>query len=65
MAQVKVLQAEVRSSGMTARGEDIALIAEVVSTCSGLSRAELAGTVCELLGWRWRPAEDARMSGPA
>ncbi len=52
MAQVKTLQAAVTASGLTAQGEDIALIGEVVSTCSGLSRAELAGTVCELLGWQ-------------
>ena len=29
-----------------------ALIQEVVETCSGLSRTELARTVCDLLGWR-------------
>jgi hypothetical protein len=36
--------------------QDISLIQEVVETCSGISRRELAHTVCELLDWR-------RMSG--
>lgn len=31
---------------------ELELIREVVSTCRGLSRQELATTVCELLGWR-------------
>ena len=30
---------------------DVALMREVVVQCSGLSRMELAATVCELLGW--------------
>lgn len=30
---------------------DLGLIREVVDQCSGLSRIELAATVCELLGW--------------
>jgi len=34
------------------RTRDLALIREVVVTCGGLSRQELASTVCELLGWR-------------
>jgi len=32
--------------------EDLGLIQEVVKDCSGVSRTELAHTVCELLGWR-------------
>jgi len=32
--------------------EDIALIQEVVGTCGGISRRELAHTVCELLEWK-------------
>ena len=34
---------------------DLELIAEVLETCSGLSRAELGATVCELLEWK-RPS---------
>nr|WP_319392080.1 DUF4338 domain-containing protein [uncultured Desulfobacter sp.] len=33
-------------------GKEIALIQEVVATCGGLSRRELAHTVCELLEWK-------------
>ena len=33
-------------------GEDILLIQEVVDTCGGISRRELAHTVCELLEWK-------------
>ena len=33
---------------------ELALIQEVVGTCGGLSRMELAATVCELLGWKRR-----------
>jgi len=32
--------------------EELGLIREVVETCSGLSRTELARTVCDLLDWR-------------
>jgi hypothetical protein len=32
--------------------KDLALIREVVTTCDGLSRAELASTVCELMDWK-------------
>jgi len=34
---------------------EVSLIQEVVQTCTGISRKELANTVCELLDWR-RPA---------
>lgn len=34
--------------------EEQALIREIVDSCGGLSRMELAATVCELLGWRRR-----------
>jgi len=37
-------------------GEEISLIQEVVATCGGISRHELANTVCELLEWK-RPTE--------
>ena len=33
-------------------GEELSLIQEVVQTCSGISRTELAHTVCELLQWK-------------
>ena len=39
-------------AGRDLDAEDLALIREVVETCAGLSRTELAKTVCELLGWR-------------
>ena len=32
--------------------EDVSLIQEIVETCAGLSRLELAHTVCELLEWK-------------
>lgn len=35
--------------------DELSVIQEVVETCSGLSRKELAQTVCELLDWR-RPS---------
>jgi len=35
--------------------QEVSLIQEVVQTCTGISRRELANTVCELLDWR-RPA---------
>ncbi len=38
--------------GRPVSGEDMELIREVVETCSGLSRTELARTVCDLLDWR-------------
>ena len=33
-------------------GEEISLIQEIVGTCGGISRRELAHTVCELLEWK-------------
>lgn len=39
-------------SGLAASAEQVSLIADVVKSCRGLSRAELAATVCELLGWQ-------------
>lgn len=39
-------------SGRVFCEDEVDLIAEVVSSCSGLSRWELAATVCELVGWR-------------
>src|SRR2546428_2945540 len=44
-------QTPARFSGRQFTPKELALIHEVVETCSGLSRKELAQTVCELLGW--------------
>ena len=38
--------------GQQVTPKDLALIREVVTTCDGLSRSELANTVCELLDWK-------------
>ena len=38
--------------GRTFVSEEMSLIQEVVEDCSGLSRMELARTVCELIDWR-------------
>lgn len=43
--------ASYRFSGRTFTGQEVALIREVVETCAGVSRKELANTVSELLGW--------------
>jgi hypothetical protein len=40
-------------------GEEISLIQEVVATCGGISRRELAHTVCELLEWK-RPNDQLK-----
>jgi hypothetical protein len=42
---------EIRFLGQEVKAEELELIKEVVSTCGGLSRMELAHTVCELVGW--------------
>lgn len=42
-------------AGRRFSGADLELIADVVASCSGLSRAELAATVCELVDWK-RPS---------
>jgi len=41
-------------SGRRFRPKELALIREVVESCTGLSRKELAQTLCELLGWKRR-----------
>lgn len=38
--------------GQPVSGPQLALVREVVETCAGLSRTELARTVCDLLRWR-------------
>lgn len=40
-----------RCAGRAVGPAELALIREVVAQCAGLSRMELAHTVCELLGW--------------
>ena len=40
-----------RFSGRTFTVKEVALIREVVETCAGVSRKELANTISELLGW--------------
>ena len=44
--------ATTRFSGRTFSVREMTLIREIVRDCSGLSRMELARTVCELLRWR-------------
>jgi len=39
-------------SGRKFTEEEVLLIKEVVETCTGISRTELAHTVCELLNWK-------------
>jgi hypothetical protein len=41
-----------RFCGREFTAEDMSLIQEVVKTCTGISRLELANTVCELLEWK-------------
>ena len=41
-----------RFSGRAFSVQEVTLSREVVQDCSGLSRMELARTVCELLRWR-------------
>jgi hypothetical protein len=46
---------QLRFCGREFSVQEVSLIQEVVQTCKGISRKELANTVCELLDWR-RPA---------
>lgn len=43
---------EYRFCGREFTPEELSLIREVVVSCGGLSRTELASTICELLGWK-------------
>ena len=38
--------------GRTFNGDEVDQIKEIVSTCNGISRTELASTVCELFDWK-------------
>ena len=53
-------ETEQRFCGREFTAKEVLLIREVVDTCSGLSRFELANTVCELLDWK-RPAGGLKM----
>jgi hypothetical protein len=44
--------AQQRFCGREFSAEEVSLIQEVVATCGGISRNELANTVCELLDWK-------------
>ncbi len=41
-----------RFCGRDFTAEEVSLIQELVETCAGISRAELACTICELLDWK-------------
>jgi len=41
-----------RYCGRTFTGDEVDQIKEIVSTCNGISRTELASTVCELFDWK-------------
>jgi len=41
-----------RFCGRTFKGDEVDQIKEIVSTCNGISRTELANTVCELFDWK-------------
>ena len=43
---------QLRFCGREFIAEEVSLIEEVVETCAGISRTELAHTVCELLNWK-------------
>ena len=41
-----------RFCGREFTGEELSLVQGVVQSCAGISRLELAHTVCELLDWK-------------
>ena len=49
---MKIATDQQRFCGREFTGEEVSLIQEVVETCAGISRLELAHTVCELLEWK-------------
>jgi hypothetical protein len=52
---MQITKEDQRFCGREFSAEEVSLIHEIVETCSGLSRFELANTVCELLEWK-RPS---------
>ena len=52
MAHGTETESPTRYSGRQFTAKELALVREVVESCSGLSRTELARTICELLGWK-------------
>lgn len=49
---MKTMSAPQRFCGRDFGADEVALIREIVATCSGISRRELSHTVCELLEWK-------------
>jgi hypothetical protein len=47
-----MLQKQQRICGRQFSTQEVALIQEVVASCAGISRYELAHTICELLNWK-------------
>jgi hypothetical protein len=47
-------KAELHFLGRGVTEQDLSMMQEVVASCEGLTRMELARTVCELLGWKRR-----------
>jgi hypothetical protein len=52
MARESAAEEPTRYCGRDFTSNELALMREVVESCSGLSRTELAQTLCELLGWK-------------
>ena len=49
---MKIAAEQQKFCGREFTAEEVSLIKEVVETCAGISRLELAQTVCELLEWK-------------
>lgn len=49
---MKTAKREQRFCGREFTAEEVTLIQEVIGTCAGISRTELANTICELLDWK-------------
>jgi len=59
MAHGTETETPTRYSGRKFTPKELTLVREVVESCSGLSRTELARTVCELLAWK-RPSGELK-----